>query len=591
MTKYAFLESAIDREMLKEAVSPVEPEYRDSVWRDIGKAGVQTGNQVAHSLSDAGYNIARAGNWLLNRWNNNIGPAAFGRMFGKDWSLPEAKWNTAINDNQREVNGYYDEGEAGQQNKELRETNPFHRLGSKALTTGAEMLATMPAGGAAQKAVGRLGGSLVGRAAANQTALGRVVQGLERMSGLAPNTLVPAAAGTAVMTAPETIGTPEQNLKLNGVGARMGWQDPYEYDDEIRSALPLINPEGEKNAVPGRIVRDAKGTAYYATDPNARQRRIDAEGNEVLPGQPGYDEARPMPLRFSRPTTENDARRFALLARDVPEWYQSDKLKNNFRASVLGDLTATKKPWYQSGGGTWDEERRSYYPNVYREMVKDENGNYVEAPWTSRIKHDLPFGENANVSIPLPFGRHLTLDANNALNGAATLGRYNPYAMLGDAAGFMQEGQNAEAARELAGAALAPAMGKVVPYLSKFVPHPILGTSWNPATWWRPAAEAARGAGYMGAAMLPYYLADVSTEGSSMDNPSRADVDAVKDKALSQPFEWPVQGRPSAQVRGVNAAFSGFPRDAYDAAVRSVAGNELADQGEAPAIFSHPMGR
>lgn len=606
MTKYAFLEKSIDDEMQKEAALSWRPWrwFRDNtetgneynwgdLWNAVPEGSAIAGNQVMHSFADAGADIGRAGNWIVNRANNNIGPAQVASWFGDDWRLPEAEWNQAINEMQKANNEYYDSGDIGRSAAQLREDDPVFRNAAKAWELGSGALAMAPVGGAVSKGAKALGGSLVGRSLAANTALGRAATSVGgsalgrslsaagQSMGMAPMTtgeFIGGLAGAATTASPMLIGTPEGNLAANGMGHRMGWQTPEEYNAEIKSVLPLINPAGERNAVPDRIVSDWRGNPYYSTDEYGNQYRQRLDGEYVVPGMDGYEDADPVPMQFGRPTTDNDARRFALLARDMPEYYQTKQLGNPVRASVVGDALAREKPWFRSGGQLWNEEDQSYYPFVYPEMAKDENGRYVQAPWRSRIVHDLPFGENANVEIPLPFGRHFTLDANQALNGAMSLGQYNPYSMLTDAAGFAQEGRNTEAARELAGAALTPVFDKAVPYLSKFVPHPILGTARDWRTWWRPPAEVLRGAGYLAAGATPYIVADVNGEDYGRVTPNPADVEGIKGV---------VRGQPDL-VSGVNT-MSGFPKDVYEAIARGEAANGLADEGRAPAVFSHAI--
>lgn len=579
MTKYAFLEDRIDGEMQKRAVSPVEPEYRRSFWRDLGKTFAQTGNQLAHSASDAAANIGRAGNWLVNRWNNNLGPAAWAAPLGYDLRLPEADVNTWLNDKQRTANDYYDEGEIGQQNKYLRENNLAHKIGSRGATMALEAAATAPAGGLVKGLTskglglaGKVGGKIAGRFGKYipRSRIAELASKAWNATGAAANEVIPTAAQYGTMASSELVGSPEMNMRMNGVGNRMAWQTPAEYERELGSILPLVYPNGEDDYMVDRPVKDWNGDSYYYTDGNGDQLRILPDGNWVQKGQPGYEDATPAEFTFNRPTTSNDARRFALMARDNPEFYQTQQIGNSLRASDVGKVLGYDRPGWKSGGPVWSERDQTYRPFVYPDMYEGDDG-YTQAAWQSLYR-----GKDS------PFHRAGLDRLGGAIDGLTWIPRFDPLTLGLDAAGFAGEGRTGEAARQVAGlAAFRP-----VDAAMRHVPHPIVGTRLNPLTYWRLPAEVGR----YGLETLPYWM-------SGIDNESRRSITpAMKGDDYNGMVEFyrslgSSGADPAEMSASRNAAFSGLPDNYWAATARGEAAQRLADEGKAPQLFSHTIGK
>lgn len=131
-----------------------QAERRATADSAIGEGLATVGNQLAHSANSAGFSIGRGANWLLNRWNNNFGPAAYLRPFGVDARLPEKDIREWLDDAQQEHDLYYDSGRYGQDAKQLRDESGAFNFGAGAAEAGIAALATLPATSATAKGLG-----------------------------------------------------------------------------------------------------------------------------------------------------------------------------------------------------------------------------------------------------------------------------------------------------------------------------------------------------------------------------------------------------------------------------------------------------
>lgn len=440
MTKYAFLESGVDREMQKKAALSWRPwrwgkdsaetgnEYNWSdLWKGIGGGAAITGNQLMHSAANAGLNIGSGAAWLVGQGDRTA-----------DW----------FNRRQKDIDDYYDSGDIGRATKDLRDENEVFRTASRGAELLAEGLATAPLGNFASKAVKGLSVPLVKEAP-------RFVRPFVNGAVRTANSAIKAAPYVAAQGVPLMAGTPttrtddEQmltrgNINFSRFADRMHWGDHDKAGARLYDYFDRHTPETGETY--NELYRDIWGRPHTISAPDGRPYRYDPESGTVFTSD---DRSYPLfPLHLTEPTTLAQRRALATLAADSESREQgaSSDVLHRLAGAQQADYTAYPRlgnGLYAIPGGAVDDNGApigtrygvGVHPTYQENGMIPTRSSYDFLGGDSKTGRDVfnVLGHLANMyTYATPAGPYLAYD--NAIDNAAH-GNYGGAAL--DALGGM----------------------------------------------------------------------------------------------------------------------------------------------------------